>query len=448
MSDRTKIEWTRGDDGSLGATWNPVTGCTKLSPASPGCEHCYASTLSERFRGTPGHYYERGFDVQLRPEQLIHPMRWRRPRRIFVNSMSDLFHDQVPDDYIAQVFAVMQSSAAHTFQVLTKRHGRMRSLLSSTEFWDAVTDFGGHLLSQKPSRQQYWPDHGRRHGFLPNVWLGVTAENQHWFTIRGDALRATPAAVRFMSLEPLLGPIDGTDLSGIDWIIVGGESGRGARPMHPDWARLLRDRCVSAGVPFLFKQWGEWLGVLGAEHDLWEPHAYVNALTGEVSDENSAVASGGDWTGVFRVGKKASGRVLDGRTWDQFPADDACAAVRVANRVVAALGERVYRAARERELQDGIETVLREHDFRVEREFRLSDRDRPDFLIDGSVAVEVKMRASGAAVLSQLARYASDRRVEAIVVATPRLSSLAGMPSEILGVPVRMVALPGPGLAL
>ena len=139
---------------------------------------------------------------------------------------------------------------------------------------------------------------------------------------------------------------------------------------------------------------------------------------------------------------------MDGRTWDQFPADGECAAVRVANRVVAALGERVYRAARERELQDGIETVLRENNFRVEREFRLSDRDRPDFLVNDAVAIEVKMRASGSAVLSQLARYASDQRVKAIVVATPRLSSLAGMPAEILGVPVRVVALPGPGLAL
>lgn len=249
MSDKTGIEWTD-------ATWNPVTGCTKLSPASPGCANCYASTFAERFRGTPGHYFERGFDVQLRPEKLDQPLRWRRPRRIFVNSMSDLFHDQVPDEYIAKVFAIMLLAQRHTFQVLTKRHGRMRALLNSHAFWTRVLYEA--LDPELPA--------GDRDGlqlslhYLPNVWLGVSTENQQWADIRIPALLDTPAAVRFISAEPLLGPIDldaipvrGPDL---DWVIVGGESGPGARPMHPDWARGLRDQCNQTGVPFLFKQAG------------------------------------------------------------------------------------------------------------------------------------------------------------------------------------------------
>lgn len=270
MAQRSKIDWTD-------ATWNPLTGCTKLSPASPGCENCYASTFAERFRGTPGHYFERGFDVQLRPEKLSVPLHWRKPRLVFVNSMSDLFHDSVPDDYIAHVFAVMQSCAAHTFQVLTKRHGRMRALLNSSEFWSAVTDFGVEVMSQRPSREQFWPNHGEQLGFLPNVWLGVSAETRHWARIRGDALRSTPAAVRFLSCEPLLGPLDGIDLSGIDWVIVGGESGPGHRRLDVEWARDIRDACVRAETPFFFKQWG-----------------------GRTA--------------------KANGRELDGRTWDEMPA--------------------------------------------------------------------------------------------------------------------------------
>ncbi|ORU98460.1 DUF5131 family protein, partial [Mycolicibacterium canariasense] len=236
MSDKTGIEWTD-------ATWNPVTGCTKVSD---GCTNCYAETFAERFRGTPGHYFERGFDVQGRPDKLSLPMTWRKPKRIFVNSMSDLFHDEVHDDYIARVFSVMARCPQHTFQVLTKRHARMRSLLRSRKFSSFVED----LTPSASELVGMWP--------LPNVWLGVSAENQQWAKIRGDALRETPAAVRFFSCEPLLGPIDDVDLDGIDWVIVGGESGRCARPMNPDWARSLRDQCQVAGVPFLFKQWGEW----------------------------------------------------------------------------------------------------------------------------------------------------------------------------------------------
>lgn len=317
MADKTGIEWTE-------ATWNPVTGCDKVSP---GCDHCYAETIAHRFDGTP--QYPNGFQVTLRPERLDIPLHWRRPRRIFVNSMSDLFHDQVPDEYIAHAFAVMQSCAAHTFQILTKRHARMRSLLNSIEFWSAVTDFGHILISQRPSRQQFWPDHGQQHRFLPNVWLGVSTENQQWADIRIPALLDTPAAIRFISAEPLLGPID---LIGqlcetceanmeapqcnacygrwwirprrdnrIDWVIAGGESGREARPMHPDWARSLRDQCQAAGVPFLFKQWGEWTPNADGQpyRDWWnlnDPHAFV-----------------------MRYGKKRAGRELDGRTWDQYP---------------------------------------------------------------------------------------------------------------------------------
>lgn len=346
MGDRTTIEWTRGDDGTPGATWNPVTGCTEVSP---GCDHCYAKTFAERWRGTPGHYFEHGFDVQLRPDKLELPLRWRRPRRIFVNSMSDLFHDQVPDDYIVDVFAVMAANycrdqPTHTFQVLTKRHARMRSLLSSDEFRVQVartvagrTDDEHADTVYDAIYHHYWP--------LPNVWLGVSTENQQWADMRIPALLDTPAAVRWISAEPLLGPIDlrrafakwtpannhpawrnarrGAEIKVrkvFHWVVVGGESGRGARPMHPDWARSLRDQCQAAEVAFLYKQNGEWLGMLSDEHrGLAQPQTYVNVVTGEVADETEAIAEGGDWAGVWRVGKKAAGRLLDGQTWNQYP---------------------------------------------------------------------------------------------------------------------------------
>ena len=267
MSDNTGIEWTD-------ATWNPVTGCTEVSP---GCDHCYAKTFAERFRGTSGHYFEHGFDVQLRPDKLDLPLRWRRPRRIFVNSMSDLFHDQVPDTYIAQVFAVMALAPQHTFQVLTKRHARMRALLrddlydlmvrqlaaEDSEIYDAFTN----RAALQPERRITWP--------LPNVWLGVSTENQQWADIRIPALLDTPAAVRWISAEPLLGPIDIADeLAGswgaprLDWVVVGVAS-RAVTPglcTRTDWARSLRDQCTAAGVPFLFKQWGR-MGTYRARRD-------------------------------------------------------------------------------------------------------------------------------------------------------------------------------------
>ncbi len=240
MAERSSIEWTE-------ATWNPVTGCTKVSP---GCAHCYAETFAERFRGVPDHPYERGFDLQLRPERLQQPLTWRQPRIVFVNSMSDLFHEDIPVTYIREVFNVMRKANRHTFQVLTKRSQRLAELAP-------------HLR---------WPD---------NVWMGVSVENQRW-TSRVSDLRKVPAKVRFLSCEPLLGPLQ-LDLRSIGWVIVGGESGARARPMKPEWARDIRQQCKDAGVAFFFKQWG-------AHNEAGE-----------------------------RVGKGKAGRLLDGRVWDGLP---------------------------------------------------------------------------------------------------------------------------------
>jgi protein gp37 len=244
VSDRSLIEWTE-------ATWNPVTGCTQVSP---GCAHCYAKTFAERFEGVPGHAYEVGFALTLRPERLRQPLEWKRPRLIFVNSMSDLFHENVPEDYIRRVFDVMGEACWHTFQILTKRADRLASLAPRLD----------------------WPE---------NVWMGVSVESQRW-TSRIDYLRHVQAAVRFLSCEPLLGPLH-LDLSGIDWVIVGGESGPGARPMRLEWARSVREQCLAAGVPFFFKQWGAF-----------------------------------DEDGVRR-GKGATGRTLDGDLWNQLPRTSA-----------------------------------------------------------------------------------------------------------------------------
>jgi protein gp37 len=241
VSDKSSIEWTE-------ATWNPVTGCTKVSP---GCAHCYAETFAERFRGVPGHPYEHGFDLQLRPERLALPATWKKPRRIFVNSMSDLFHEAVPDEFIVAVFDAMRDADQHIYQVLTKRPGRAAEIAAK--------------LSP-------WPGH---------VWMGTSVENQRWAS-RIDALRQVPAAIRFLSCEPLLGPLT-LDLRGIHWVIVGGESGPKARPMKPEWAENIRDQCAAVDVAFFFKQWGAF-----------------------------------DSCGR-RVGKGRAGRELCGRTWDAMP---------------------------------------------------------------------------------------------------------------------------------
>lgn len=302
MSDKTKIEWAD-------ATWNPITGCTKVSP---GCDHCYASTLAERFRGTPDHYFEHGFDVQLRPDKLDQPLRWTKPRRVFVNSLSDLFHDDVPDEYIARIFAVMALAPQHRFMVLTKRHGRMRSLLNGERFKDEVLTqiafaAAQHDLGWPPPQGYDWP--------LPNVWIGVTVEDQQRADLRIPALLDTPAAVRFLSCEPLLGPVNlarswlgakmdqGPCDPRVDWVICGGESGPDARPMHHDWARVLRDQCQAAGIPFHFKQWGEWVPEGQTPEETTIP---ARVLMDEA-------------TGCMRLGKKVAGRELDGRTWDEEP---------------------------------------------------------------------------------------------------------------------------------
>jgi protein gp37 len=219
MSERSQIEWTD-------ATWNPVRGCTKITP---GCDHCYAETFAERFRGVKGHPYEQGFDLRLVPEKLAEPLRWKTPKMVFVNSMSDLFHKDVADDYVLAVAGVMERANWHTYQVLTKRSSRMRNMLQT------------------------------RLGFaagLPHIWWGVSVEDRAHGLVRLGHLREAPAAVRFLSIEPLLEDLGEINLEGIHWVIVGGESGAGARPLEKQWVLSIRDQCRGAQVPFFFKQWG------------------------------------------------------------------------------------------------------------------------------------------------------------------------------------------------
>lgn len=318
MADRTRIEWAD-------ATWNPVAGCTRVSP---GCERCYID-WAPPFRVEGRHFVDAAGQrsnaigsstgVRLHPERLDQPIRWRRPRRIFVCSLADLFHDQVPDAYIARVWAVMALARQHTFQVLTKRPARMRALLSSGLFQRWVEEHASTEAGRIVNCP--WP--------LPNVWVGVTAEDQPRADQRVPILMETPAAVRFLSCEPLLGPVALSRLHAYcpthdfaggfctggcpdvripNWVIVGGESGPGARPMHPDWARALRDQCQGLRVPFLFKQWGEWLPLEARQHlDLPSQQREWRSL--------------GDCVTV-RVGKRAAGRELDGHTWDQYPAGE------------------------------------------------------------------------------------------------------------------------------
>ncbi|MBL8797209.1 MAG: phage Gp37/Gp68 family protein [Planctomycetia bacterium] len=239
MSQQSKIEWTN-------ATWNPVRGCTKISP---GCAHCYAQKIAERFRGVEGSPYEQGFNLRLAPAMLPKPLRWIKSRRVFVNSMSDLFHKHVPDDYIVDVARVMALADWHTYQVLTKRSKRVRDLLDGKLRFAAL---------------------------LPNTWWGVSVENRKHGLPRIAHLRDAPASVRFLSIEPLLEDLGTLPLDGIDWVIVGGESGPGARPMAPAWVRSIQQQCKDASIPFFFKQWG------GAN-------------------------------------KAKAGRTLDNRTFDEFP---------------------------------------------------------------------------------------------------------------------------------
>lgn len=219
MSANSTIEWTD-------STWNPVRGCTKISP---GCKHCYAETFAERFRGVPGHPYEQGFDLRLVREKLAEPLKWGRPKTIFVNSMSDLFHEDVADWYIEQVVRVMQLANWHTYQVLTKRSARLRDLLATKLSFAS----------------------GLRH-----IWWGTSVEDKRYGLPRIADLREAPAAVRFLSVEPLLEDLGDLDLTGIHWVIVGGESGAGARKMEEEWVEHIQKQCGSAKVPFFFKQWG------------------------------------------------------------------------------------------------------------------------------------------------------------------------------------------------
>ena len=234
MATASKIEWTE-------TTWNPVTGCTKISH---GCKLCYAERMSRRLRGMGMAKYRNGFMVTVHEAVLHEPLRWKKPRLVFVNSMSDLFHKNVPTEFVESVFDVMNQASQHTFQVLTKRPGRVLKL-------------------------------NRRLNWTPNIWMGVSVESERWLD-RVEQLRATDAQTKFLSLEPLLGSLSSLDVNGIDWVITGGESGPGARPMEGDWVREIRDNCVRHGVPFFFKQWGG-------------------------------------------VQKSRTGRTLDERTWDEMP---------------------------------------------------------------------------------------------------------------------------------
>jgi protein gp37 len=335
----TTIEWTE-------RTWNVVTGCDRTSP---GCDNCYAITLAKRLKAMGQAKYQRdgdprtsgpGFGLTLHPDALDLPLHRRKPTTWFVNSMSDLFHKDVPDEFITRVWAVMAQASQHTFQVLTKRPQRAASFLAdececghspgvhlrSTMAWAGtphsptyVRGVDGHAVYHERS----WP--------LPNVWLGTSIESDR-YAFRADHLRSTPAAVRFLSLEPLLGPLPSLDLAGIDWVIAGGESGPNARPMHPDWVRDIRDRCVVAGVPFFFKQWGTWAPD-GASFSLWPEDTVGTVLLSKdiggsvrvattdprLATVATAIHEPHKATPLRKRGKKAAGRLLDGRMWDEMP---------------------------------------------------------------------------------------------------------------------------------
>jgi protein gp37 len=301
MSDKTGIEWTD-------ASWNPLRGCSKVSE---GCRNCYAETLAKRFSG-PGMPYEGTISdgrwsgqIRLVPEVLEQPLKWKRPRKIFVNSMSDLFHPNVPFDFIDQVFAVMALASQHTFQILTKRPERMNEYFQH-RFRALRVEIAAHKYSMPDEGELVfdWP--------LPNVWIGTSVENQKAADERIPLLLQTPAAIRFLSCEPLLGPVDlkrvdnPTEDGKIVWVIVGGESGHKARPMHPDWARSLRDQCQTADVAYFHKQNGEWL--------------HRELVEDTRNDDSKSLKYFPEMDATFaRVGKHKAGRQLDGREWNEFP---------------------------------------------------------------------------------------------------------------------------------
>lgn len=270
----SKIEWTD-------VTWNPVTGCDKVSQ---GCKNCYAEVMHKRLMGMFPKKYMKPFlgNIQLHPKELEKPARWRKPRMVFVNSMSDLFHKDVPFPFIQHVFAVMATYTDHTYQIVTKRADRM------LEFFHHMQGVMDRVFDGKVGKIQP----------LANVWLGVSCEDQKTAEERIPLLLQCPAAIHFVSCEPLLGPIDHVTPS-IKWVICGGESGHHARPMHPDWVRSLRDQCAAAGVPFFFKQWGE-----------WNPDDFDTTIARRV-DEHGTL--------MYKVGKKRSGNLLDGKRYLEFP---------------------------------------------------------------------------------------------------------------------------------
>ncbi|HUX01088.1 MAG TPA: phage Gp37/Gp68 family protein [Phycisphaerae bacterium] len=395
----TKIEWVKNPDGTAGKTWNPITGCTKISP---GCQHCYAERMSKRLAGRCGYPADEPFRVTVHPDKFDEPLHWRKPAHIFVCSMADLFHPKVRFGTILRVVRSIIYTPWNTYQILTKRPSRMREFF---EYWMHMgtkagyldpmmlaLDAGGPPISgeQAARANEWYKTHCDQSGRglcdlpipwpLPNVWLGVTVESGDYLS-RIDDLMATPAAVRFVSMEPLLGPVNlrpwlydprecscyeaeyghqlGCMFHGmtgdavraemakpwpvLDWVIVGGETGPGARPMHPDWVRDVRDQCVAANVPFFFKGWGSWA-------PLPEPFTYTPAVGSGNREYNLAlgryrkkhratlllddrpegwppymIRQGTGLTdgegGMARVGKKAAGRLLDGREWNQMPGD-------------------------------------------------------------------------------------------------------------------------------
>jgi protein gp37 len=351
MSTASKIEWTQ-------TTWNPVTGCDRISE---GCDHCYALTLAKRLKAMGSAKYQvdgdprtsgPGFGVTVHERAMLEPLSWRTPRTVFVNSMSDLGHARVGRRATARIWAVMALTGRHQFQVLTKRPKRLADLLVDPAFVREVgvqasdiightaphrgrwrLDLGGQRLAGDSGIGGGWTTETSHHADgtiantlwlppwpLPNVWLGTTIESAQYIS-RADDIRRAPAAIRFLSCEPLLRPLTGLDLTGIDWVIAGGESGgAAARPMHPDWARSLRDQCRAENVAFFFKQWGEWApagrGIGLAQHNVGR-----EVLLGQSLDDM------GHRQVMRRVGKHAAGRLLDDRTWDEYPTGHCPAAV-------------------------------------------------------------------------------------------------------------------------
>jgi len=319
----TKIEWVKNPDGTKGETWNPVTGCTKVSE---GCAHCYAERMSKRLAGRCGYpAAPHNFDVTLHPDRLEEPLHWHKPRRVFVVSMGDLFHEDVPLGYILSVFYTMAKTPHHTYQVLTKRPGRM---LEFFEFWQ---EYNEDCIANG------WAYYGFP---LKNVWGLVTAENQEQADRRIPLLLQCPFVIRGVSVEPMLGAVilddvrpnrgtpkecsidalrtqrhlfveDDWSRNKLDWVICGGETGPGARPMHPDWARALQDQCQMAGVPFFFKHWGEWKAISGKN-----PQGVIEF---QRASKGKACQVSGSPLVLWRVGKKRAGRLLGGRKCEQYP---------------------------------------------------------------------------------------------------------------------------------